>query len=120
MKENEITIITSRDDDISILQIIGFLDAHTANSLENAIGKLIREDNFKIICDCTEIEYISSAGFGVFMEFIEELRANGGDLKFTGLSPKLKNLFDLLGFNVLFEVNDDIEELKSNFTKEAK
>ncbi|HRS01749.1 MAG TPA: STAS domain-containing protein [Bacteroidota bacterium] len=120
MKENEITIITSKDDDISILQIIGFLDAHTANSLENAIEKLINEDNFKIICDCTELEYISSAGFGVFMEFIEELRANGGDLKFTGLNPKLKNLFELLGFNVLFEIEDDIKKLKSDFTKKAK
>jgi anti-sigma B factor antagonist len=120
MKENELNIINTQDRDICILQIQGYLDAHTAPILENEIEQSINNGFVKILCDCSTLEYISSAGFGVFMEIIEELRWQGGDLKFTGLNSKLKNLFDLLGFNVLFEIEDDIEKLKSNFAKKAQ
>ena len=120
MKENKLTIINSQYDDIRILHIVGYLDAHTANILEKEIENSIKNGFSKILCDCEELEYISSAGFGVFMEFIEELRSNGGDLKFTRLNSKLKNLFDLLGFNVLFEIENDIEKLKSDFAKKVQ
>jgi anti-anti-sigma regulatory factor len=34
----------------------------------------------------------------------------------TGMSPKIRNLFELLGFNILFEINDDKSELLKKFS----
>ena len=59
--------------------------------------------------------YISSAGLGVFMAYIEEIRENGGDIKITNLQAKVFNVFDLLGFPLLFDILDTEEEAFTRF-----
>jgi anti-sigma B factor antagonist len=49
-----------------------------------------------------------SAGLGVFMSFIEEIRAAGGDIKICGLAPKVFQVFDILGFPALFDILPDL------------
>ena len=61
------------------------------------------------------LDYISSAGLGVFMGFIEEIREKGGDIKLSNLSTKVFKVFDLLGFPALFEIFEDENLAKSKF-----
>lgn len=88
----------------SILKIGGFLDAHTAPALEDAIQKLIEEDHVNIVVDFQDLSYISSAGLGVFMGFIEEIRSKQGDIKMCSMSPKIFRVFDLLGFPTIYQI----------------
>jgi anti-anti-sigma factor len=67
--------------DVTILRLRGFLDAHTAPQFEHAIQELITEKRYNIIISMAELNYISSAGLGVFMGFIEEIREKKGDIK---------------------------------------
>jgi anti-sigma B factor antagonist len=93
--------------EVSILRLKGYLDAHTASDLENALQKLVDEKRYRVIVNFTELGYISSAGLGVFMGFIEPMRTGGGDIKLTNMSPKIFRVFDLLGFPALYEIRDD-------------
>jgi anti-sigma B factor antagonist len=102
-------------DKIQVLDLKGELDAHTASDLEAAIHKCQSGGNFQIIVNGADLMYISSAGLGVFMAYIEEIRENGGDLKITNLQPKVFNVFDLLGFPMLFDILDLEEEAVSKF-----
>lgn len=90
--------------DVSILYLEGFLDAHTSTTLENAFEKLIDKKISKIIVNFEKLTYISSAGLGVFMAYIETMRNNSGDIKLCGMNDKIFNIFDMLGFPVLFEI----------------
>ncbi|MDZ7288324.1 MAG: STAS domain-containing protein [candidate division KSB1 bacterium] len=92
---------------ISILRLKGYLDAHTAPDLESALQKLVDEKRVKIVVNFRDLTYISSAGLGVFMGFIEEVRNNGGDIKLTNMNQKIYRVFDLLGFPTLFEIRED-------------
>lgn len=103
--------------EISILRIKGFLDAHTAPKFEQSIQDLVTELRNKIIVSMTELNYISSAGLGVFMGFIEEIRENGGDIKLCCMSPKVFKVFDLLGFPALYEFYDKEDEAIQKFNK---
>jgi anti-sigma B factor antagonist len=103
------------EENANTIGLVGYLDAHTAPDLEMAIRESISNGTSNILIDFEKLDYISSAGFGVFMEFIEEVRSIGGDIKMTGMSPKIRNLFELLGFNVLFEINDNRSELLMKF-----
>jgi len=89
---------------------LGFLDAHTAPQMEDLFTKLIEEKKYRITVNLERLNYIGSAGLGVFMAFIETLRENGGDIKFTNLSESVYSVFDLLGFPVLFEFYKEEKE----------
>lgn len=65
-----------------------------------------------------ELTYISSAGLGVFMGFIEEVRDNKGDIKLTNMTPKIFRVFDLLGFPTLYEIRDDEQHALQSFTNQ--
>lgn len=103
--------LTRKDNaELSTLHIKGYLDAHTAPELENALQGLIDEGRYKIIVNFSELTYISSAGLGVFMGFIEDVRDNNGDIKLTNMTPKIFRVFDLLGFPTLYQIFDDENE----------
>lgn len=104
-------------DKISVLNIQGFLDAHTAPDFEGELQKLIKEQRYNIIVNLDGLQYISSAGLGVFMGVIEDLRENGGDLKICCASPKVFKVFDLLGFPSLYEFYEGEELAVKKFSE---
>jgi anti-sigma B factor antagonist len=97
--------IHQRDNaDVSVIELKGYLDAHTAPDLETAFQKLMTENKYNIVVNCRDLSYISSAGLGVFMAYVEDVRKNKGDIKLTNMTPKVYNVFDLLGFPILYEI----------------
>jgi anti-sigma B factor antagonist len=110
-------VARAENGEISVLRLKGYLDAHTAPELESALQKLIDEKRLKIVVNFQELTYISSAGLGVFMGFIEEVRSGGGDIKLTGMSQKIYRVFDLLGFPTLFEISNEEGLALANFSK---
>jgi anti-sigma B factor antagonist len=105
---------------INVLELKGYLDAHTAPKLEEAFQTLMKSQRFKIVVNCRDLSYISSAGLGVFMAFIEDVRSNKGDIKLTNMSSKVYNVFDLLGFPLLYEIFKDETEAVSRFSEKTK
>ncbi len=101
--------------DISIVYLKGFLDAHTAPVLENTISELIDKGKYRIVANFKELSYISSAGLGVFMAFIEKIRENNGDIKLSSMNDKVYNIFDLLGFPLLYEIFKTEDEAVKKF-----
>ena len=105
---NPFSIARSHQGGLSVLALDGFLDAHTAPEFEKAIQSEIDEGHLQLIVDCSRLTYISSAGLGVFMGFIEELRERAGDIKICGLSPKVEQVFEILGFHALYDIVGDV------------
>ncbi len=104
--------------EVSILKLNGYLDAHTAPEFETALTKLLREGRYKIVVSLQNLQYISSAGLGVFMGFIEEVREHQGDIKLAQVAPRVYKVFDLLGFPSLYEFYEDADEAVSKFVSQ--
>ena len=103
--------------DVSILRLKGFLDAHTAPNFEQAIQELIEENRYKIIVSMSDLNYISSAGLGVFMGFIEEIREKKGDIKLSNMTDKVYKVVDLLGFPALYQIFKEEAEAEKEYSK---
>ena len=71
---NKFEIDRLEKNEIECLYLSGYLDAHTAPELENAISEIIDGGKHKILVNFQKLDYISSAGLGVFMSFIEDVR----------------------------------------------
>jgi anti-sigma B factor antagonist len=101
--------------DINIIYLKGYLDAHTAPILENTFSGLIEKGDYSLVVNFKDLNYISSAGLGVFMAFIEKIRENKGDIKLSTMSDKVFNIFDLLGFPLLYEIFKTEDEAINKF-----
>ncbi|MFA3782554.1 STAS domain-containing protein [Melioribacteraceae bacterium 4301-Me] len=105
---------------VSVIDLKGYLDAHTAPELENIFNKLVDEKKFQVVVNFHDLQYISSAGLGVFMAYVETMRNNRGDIKFSNMKENVYNIFDLLGFPVLYEFYKDEREAINKFNEQEK
>ena len=112
---SEFTIAQREREAVHVLELKGYLDAHTAPKLEEAFQGLLKNQQFNIIVNCKDLSYISSAGLGVFMAYIEDVRKNKGDIKLSNMSSKVYNVFDLLGFPLLYEITPDEQDAYNKF-----
>ncbi len=114
---SQFSVTVREHDEARVVDLVGFLDAHTAPQLEQTLQGLIDSGDFRIVVNFRDLNYISSAGLGVFMAFIEEVRGNKGDIKMAGMSPKVYNVFDLLGFPMLYEIFDEEKQAVKKFNE---
>lgn len=110
-------VVREDRNNISVLRLKGFLDAHTAPQFEQAIQELLGEDKNQIIVSMADLNYISSAGLGVFMGFIEEIREKKGDIKLSNMSDKVFKVFDLLGFPALYQIFKDESDAEEEYNQ---
>jgi anti-sigma B factor antagonist len=113
----EFSTSVKEQNEVSIIYLKGYLDAHTAPALESTFSGLIEKGRYRIIVNFKDLAYISSAGLGVFMAFIEKIRENEGDIKLSSMSDKVFNIFDLLGFPLLYEIFKSEEEAVNKFNE---
>lgn len=100
---------------VQVLDLAGELDAHTTAELEDTLQQCQDDGHHRLVINGEALDYISSAGLGVFMAYIEEMRAHGGDIKIAGLQPKVHDVFDLLGFPMLFDIVETEDEAVEQF-----
>lgn len=105
---NPFSIHKSVQQGLLVLSLEGYLDAHTAPEFEKAVQTEYEAGRVRLVVECSRLTYISSAGLGVFMSFIDEIRGAGGDIKICGLAPKVFQVFDTLGFSALFDIVPDL------------
>lgn len=97
-------------DGIALLCVRGFLDAHTFEELERAINDLFENNVFKIAVDLSGLDYISSAGAGVFIGAIGTAQENDGNIVLMKPGPNVKEVFDLLGLSQIFTFKDSRDD----------
>jgi len=113
---SEFKINIRENNQVQVVELRGYLDAHTSPELENTFQKLLQEGKYKIVVNCKDLSYISSAGLGVFMAFIEDVRKHNGDIKLSNMSPKIYTIFDLLGFPLLYDITNDESDAVKKFS----
>ena len=89
-----------------IIAVIGEIDASSSIELDLAIAKSVGEGFKRILVDCHALEYISSAGLGVFMSYIEEFRDKKIQMVLFGLKEKVINTFEILGLAELLHIRE--------------
>lgn len=101
-----------QEDGADIIVLIGEIDASSSIELDLAIAKSVGEGFKKILVDCSALEYISSAGLGVFMSYIEEFKDRDIRMVLFGMSEKVSNTFSILGLNELLQIGRDKVQAK--------
>ena len=97
-------------DGVVQIAIHGYLDAHTFEELERTIAELFEDNAYRLVVDLSGLDYISSAGAGVFIGAIGTAQDNNGNIVLVRPSVNVKEVFDLLGLSQVFTFKDTPEE----------
>ena len=97
---------------IPILVVSGRLDASTVSVLERALLRAFVGDVKVVIIDMGEVIYISSSGLRVLLSSRRQARERGGDIILCNLSASVRDVFDMVGFTVLFKIKENLEHAK--------
>jgi anti-anti-sigma factor len=83
-----------------VVMLTGRLDAAQSPAAQSFLDKV----QGVVTLDCSQLEYISSAGLGVLLKTQKRLMASSGKLRLVGLKPHLRDIFTYSGFDQLFEI----------------
>jgi anti-anti-sigma factor len=104
--------------DVTLLAVKGFIDTTTAPEFEKRFLSVLNEKKFKLIVDLKDVNYISSAGWGIFISEIKRIRGQKGDLVLVGMNPEVSEVFELLEFNTILKSFPNVEAaIKKGFEK---
>lgn len=83
------------------LRLIGRLDASEAEAAMDVLRKV----DHPLVADCSELDYISSAGLGVIMETYKRLHGRGFGLRLVNVSAHIRNVFRYVGLDRVIEIS---------------
>jgi len=102
-------------EDTAVIYPKGHLDAHNVERFEKEMLKLLGSEVVNIVINCKELNYISSAGMGIIMGYLDEIREKGGDIKLCCVDQRVYEIFDLVGFTEIYDFLDDEEAAIGKF-----
>jgi len=106
-----------KENDITTLNIVGEVDASSSIQLDESLGSVVSNGDPIILIDCEGLNYISSAGLGVFMSYIEDVNTKNIKMALFGLNDKVKNVFDILGLDQLLTIVKTKEDALSRINE---
>ena len=96
----------------------GDLDANSSIEMDEKLSGLIAEQQVHLHINCKDLNYISSAGLGVFISHLEDIKAAGGNIVFSNMSENVLDVFELLGLNQLVQIVTDEQAAASILSHE--
>jgi anti-sigma B factor antagonist len=115
----DLSMDTRQVDDVTVVSPRGFVNAHTVKLFEQELSRALEAGRVKIVINGSGLAYIASAGLGVIMGLVEEVRARGGDIRLTDLNETVLNIFEVVGFNHLYQVFDSEREAVASYASGA-
>lgn len=104
-----------RNQSISVIKVGGYIDTTTSAELEHSLSSVLKSNCYYIIIDLGNVDYISSAGWGIFISEIKGIREKRGDLKLVRMIPDVYEVFELLEFHYILKAFDTLDEAIGDF-----
>jgi len=117
---DKLLIDIEKVEDVVVLKLQGLVDSGTSQVIEKRLNDLISDGNVKILVDLDLVDYISSAGWGIFIGEIKGVRNDNGDIKLASMRPDVREVFDLLEFNTLLTPYDSRGDALAAFEAEKR
>ncbi len=103
-------IMQIKDEAYTTITLKGEVDASNSVELDAAIQNAMQSGSKNILVDGNSLEYISSAGLGVFMSYLEDFQESNINFVIFGLNEKVQNVFHILGLDQLIRLVNNRQE----------
>ena len=94
----------TQNGDFLQLTISGDLDASSSIKMDEVLCEAYTNPQYTVHIDCTQLNYISSAGVGVFISHLENFERQQGSIILCNTQPHVYNVFEMLGLLNLMKI----------------
>jgi anti-sigma B factor antagonist len=101
-----------------LIKLKGFIDSTNASQFSDAIDSFTQKQCYHLVVDFSEIEYVSSAGWGVLISKIRDIREQSGDILLAGMIEGIRSIYKLMELDQIFTAFDSAQEALAVFPGE--
>jgi anti-sigma B factor antagonist len=102
-------VVEKKQNGVCILALSGRLDASSSPEFREKILQLIEDGTKKVILDCENLDYISSAGLRVVLEATKEIKRNEGKIMLCALQDYIKEVFEVAKFDAFLPIGATVK-----------
>ncbi|MEI7787354.1 MAG: STAS domain-containing protein [Chlorobiaceae bacterium] len=106
---------TSSEKAIGIAELQGRIDANNCNDLKKSFSQWLQYSS-NIVFDCSGLEFIDSSGLGAIVDCLRKALEAHGDLRLSGLGPKVSLIFEITKAKKLFSMYPDSPSAVASFS----
>jgi anti-anti-sigma factor len=97
----------------------GRLDSTAARTLETALNAQLDAGHVRLVIDMSQVAYISSSGLRVLVTIWRRSQKLGGNIALAALSTRVREVFEMSGFDTLFTVAPSVEDAAASLSPAA-
>ncbi len=105
-----VNIEKEKKENIHFIRVSGEVDAGSSIHLDNAFKEVLEAGESHIAVDLSRLAYISSAGLGVFVSYLDEFELKKIKLVLFGVQETVRQVFDILGLEKLITIVENEDE----------
>ena len=103
-------ISVRNEDGGMVVTVAGRLDTSTAGELEEWGEETLVPPVRDLVMDCAQMEYISSAGLRVLLNFSKKLVAASRTFSLCNVQEHVAELLEISGFDTFIPIHDSVEK----------
>lgn len=92
----------------------GRMDAITATEFTTQLESWISDGIKSFAIDCSQLDYISSAGLRAILIIAKKVRGNEGKLELAALQESVQTVFEISGFNKIIPIFANLDDAASS------
>lgn len=97
--------ITEQNDRL-VAALCGNFDNTASRDAEKALAPLLAQEDHDVLLECADLNYISSSGLRLLLNIYRHQRAIGRRSLIAHVKDHVKEVFEVGGFFMLFELED--------------
>ena len=115
--KDEVFIEHRTEKDVLVVSMNGRITAVNTASFQSRLQELISLEQNAIVLDGEKLDFISSAGLRVILKISKDVLAQKKSLGICSLSPNVRKIFEISGFDKVIAIHGDRQKAFENITK---
>ena len=96
--------IQAVDTGVWTVTLDGRVDLPAARALEDALNELCDAGHSRIVVDLSSVPYLAPAGLKALLSGLRRARLLAGDVRLAGMTERVREVFDMSGFDRVFVI----------------
>lgn len=102
--------VVRRTDGAAVVELHGELDLRSSGELRAILQGLADDGCRHLVADFSAVRFCDAAGLGALVAVSNRLRADGGDLRLTGVRAAQRRILHITHLDELFRPHDPAED----------